>query len=232
MKLLRLFFPLKLVLKSALLFILFGNFLAFGQSDYKHFYALSIGVYRQNNLINFNEQLLNDGYRQLSRIGSDVGFGMNQNFKSWRLQMDFDMASVQNKTNDSETKISLTGYRSVISLGKDLLTSDKFDLIPLLGLGFGTSALKFDISDTATTFNSILGGYRTTAMVESKMYFILNPRLQFVIRDKVQAVNEGYIFEMGYFLSPFNLKWNLPDVSLSRNSGFYFKFLYLFPQRS
>lgn len=232
MKLLRLCSPLKLVLKSVLVLILLGESSAFGQSDFKHYYALSIGAYRQNHLINFNEQLLNDGYRQLSRVGSDVGFAMNQNFKSWRLQIDFDMASIQNKTNDSETKISLTGYRAAISLGKDLLSSDKFDLIPLLGLGFGTSELKFEMADTAKSFNSILGGYRTTARVESKMYFMLNPRVQLAFRDKEQDVNEGYIFEMGYFLSPFNLKWNLPDVSLSRNSGFYFKFLFLFPQRS
>jgi len=228
MKSLRLYSIFKLVL----VLILFGESYAFSQSDFKHYYALSIGAYRQNNLINFNEQLLNDGYRQLSLIGSDVGFSMNQNLKSWRLQMDFDMASVQNKINDSETKIALTGYRVAISIGRDFLTSNQFDLVPLLGLGFGTSELKFEMPDTAKSFNSILGGYRTTARVESKMYFILNPRLQFAFRDKEQAVNEGYFFEMGYFLSPFDLKWSLPDVSLSRNSGFYFKFLYLFPQRS
>lgn len=228
MKLYRLYFPFKLVY----VLVLLGESSAFSQSDFKHYYALSIGAYRQNNLINFNEQLLNDGYRQLSLIGSDVGFGMNQNLKSWRLQMDFDMASVQNKTNILETKISLTGYRVAFSIGKDLLTSNQFDLVPLIGLGFGSSELKFDVADTAQSFNSILSGYRTTARVESKIYVLLNPRLQFSFRDKKQAVNEGYFFEIGYFLSPFNLKWNLPDVSLSHHSGFYFKFLYLFPQRS
>lgn len=217
--------------KFVFVLVLLGGSSAFSQSDFKHYYALSIGAYRQNSLINFNEQLLNDGYRQVSLIGSDVGFGMNQNLKSWRLQIDFDMASVQNKINDLEAKISLTGYRFAVALGKDLLTASQFDLVPLLGLGFGTSELKFETADTAKSFNSILGGYRTTARVESKMYFILNPRLQFAFRDKEQAVNEGYFFELGYFLSPFDLKWSLPDVSLSRNSGFYFKFLYLFPQR-
>jgi hypothetical protein len=228
MKSLRLYSPIKLVF----VLVLLGGSSAFSQSDFKRYYALSIGAYRQNSLINFNEQLLNDGYRQLSLIGSDVGFGMNQNLKSWRLQMDFDMATVQNKTNVAETKISLTGYRVAISLGRDVLTSNQFDLVPLLGLGFGTSELKFEMADTAKSFNSILGGYRTTAWVETKMYFSVNPRLQFAFREKEQAVNEGYFFELGYFLSPFDLMWSLPDVSLSRNSGFYFKFLYLFPQRS
>lgn len=223
------FLALKLIWGGLMIVFFFGMTPAIGQTDFSSNYSLSFGTYRQNQLTNLNEQLLNDGFRPISLIGTAAEMGINQSLNTWSIEAGLNLFTTKNKTKNEQTAITLNNFQVVIALGKDLLKSDKFDLIPFIGIGIGSSNLAFAFTDTASSFNAVLGGYATKTELTAGKQFIVNPKLRFAFRGAEERINEGYFVDFGYFAALNKLKWSLPDVSFNQLSGLYFKFGLMLP---
>lgn len=211
-----------------LFLVFFGAMNSYGQSSHSGLYSFSFGFVHNDRLTNFNEQLLNDNHAPLSLNGWSTNFAMAVPIKKWSILGDLDLNINRNKPSLSQAAIQLSDVNISLGVGYDFLASERFSLRPSLSAGVGTMTLNFNFPDTTNSLNSILAGNTTISNVNSKLSFIINPKLQFSFFGK-EGKGDGYLIETGYYYAPKRVSWSVSDVSYSRLSGFYFRVGLYFP---
>lgn len=208
-----------------------SNFASIAQIDHSSRYSFSFGFSYNTELTNFNEQLLNSGDGTLSPYATNLSLASDHSFNRFSLQVNADLAIVQNKPNPSRPTITLSQSNFSMSGGYNLLKSNHFRLQPAFGVGVAFSSMKFEYQDTATSVNSILAGNTTSTNIQTKATLLFTPKLQFYFKIN-QADSEGFLVETGYYFAPKRLEWSVTEVSQTRIAGFYFRLGFFFPNRS